>query len=119
LGWEGQRGTLRGGDRLSLQRPLLCTVKSGIIQGDFTRVFEEGTHGSTFLDQRLLPADSECLARPLFPHPGLFDDLDFSAMKETQPDELFAVWLALPDSQRHKMDAELVPVIQDLDLGVI
>jgi hypothetical protein len=37
---------------------------------------------------------------------GLFDDLDFSAMKETQPDELFAVWLNLPDSQRNPMDAE-------------
>ena len=27
---------------------------------------------------------------------GLFGDLDFSAMKETQPDELFAAWLRLP-----------------------
>ena len=27
---------------------------------------------------------------------GLFGDLDFSAMKETQPDELFAAWLTLP-----------------------
>ena len=27
---------------------------------------------------------------------GLFGDLDFSAMKETQPDELFAAWLILP-----------------------
>ena len=27
---------------------------------------------------------------------GLFGDLDISAMKETQPDELFAAWLALP-----------------------
>ena len=28
---------------------------------------------------------------------GLFGDMEFSAMKETQPDELFAAWLALPD----------------------
>ena len=37
---------------------------------------------------------------------GLFGDLDFSAMKETQPDELFAAWLDLPDGQRNEMDAE-------------
>ena len=36
----------------------------------------------------------------------VFGDLDFSAMKETQPDELFAAWLYLPDSQRNTMDAE-------------
>ena len=24
---------------------------------------------------------------------GVFDDLDFASMKETQPDELFAAWL--------------------------
>ena len=32
---------------------------------------------------------------------GLFGDLDFSVLKETQPDELFAVWLTLTDSQRN------------------
>jgi hypothetical protein len=37
---------------------------------------------------------------------GLFAELDFSAMKETQPNELFAAWLTLPDSQRNEMDAE-------------
>ena len=37
---------------------------------------------------------------------GLFGDLDFSAMKETQPDALFSAWLALPDVQRNDMDAE-------------
>ncbi len=31
----------------------------------------------------------------------LFGDLDFSAMKETQPDELFAAWLTFPDSQHY------------------
>ena len=38
---------------------------------------------------------------------GLFRDLDFAEMKETRPDALFAVWLALPDGQRNAMDAEL------------
>ena len=36
---------------------------------------------------------------------GLFDDLNFSAMKESQPDELFAAWLFLPDGQRNEVDA--------------
>ena len=37
----------------------------------------------------------------------LFPDLDFAAMKETQPDALFAAWLELPEGQRKAMDAEL------------
>ncbi len=37
---------------------------------------------------------------------ALFADLDFSALKETQPDELFAAWLTVPDGQRHEIDAE-------------
>ena len=36
----------------------------------------------------------------------VFDTLNFTSMKETQPDELFEAWLGLPDSQRHEMDAE-------------
>lgn len=36
----------------------------------------------------------------------LFADLDFSAMKETKPDELFGAWLHLPDPTRNEMDAE-------------
>jgi hypothetical protein len=36
----------------------------------------------------------------------LFGDLDFAAMKETQPDELFAAWLYLPDGKRNEMDAQ-------------
>lgn len=39
-------------------------------------------------------------------------DLDFSAMKETQPDELFAAWLYLPDSQRNSMDAEFRDIFE-------
>lgn len=36
----------------------------------------------------------------------LLGDLDFSALTETQPDELFAAWLTVPDALRHEMDAE-------------
>jgi hypothetical protein len=45
------------------------------------------------------------LARYFHAH-GVFADLDFAAMKETQPDTLFAAWLDLDDTQRHAMDAE-------------
>jgi hypothetical protein len=37
---------------------------------------------------------------------GLFDELDFGAMKESQPDELFVAWLLVPDSMRNEMDSE-------------
>ena len=37
---------------------------------------------------------------------SLFEDMDFSAMKEGRPDELFNAWLGLPDDQRHAIDAE-------------
>ncbi len=37
---------------------------------------------------------------------GLFGELDFAAMKETQPDELFAAWLYVPDNKRNEMDTE-------------
>jgi hypothetical protein len=33
---------------------------------------------------------------------GLFGDLDFSAMKEGKPEELFSAWLALADSNARK-----------------
>ena len=41
-----------------------------------------------------------------FQERGLFGDLDFAAMKEAQPEELFEAWLELPDGQRNGMDAE-------------
>ncbi len=41
---------------------------------------------------------------------GLFKGLDFAAMKEGKPGALFAAWLALPDAQRHEMDAELLDI---------
>ena len=43
---------------------------------------------------------------------GLFGDLNFSAMKETQPDELFAAWLSLPDGRRNEMDAEFRDIFE-------
>jgi hypothetical protein len=46
------------------------------------------------------------LARYFESH-NLFSDLDFTAMRETRPDELFARWLALPDAKRNALDAEL------------
>lgn len=42
----------------------------------------------------------------------LFGNVDFAAMKEGKPDELFVAWLALPDYQRNKMDAELRDIFE-------
>ena len=36
----------------------------------------------------------------------LLTDLDFAGLKETQPNELFAAWLSLPDAVRNEVDAE-------------
>jgi len=43
---------------------------------------------------------------------GLFGNIDFVAMKEGKPDELFAAWLALPDGQRNEMDAEFRDIFE-------
>lgn len=43
---------------------------------------------------------------------GQLGNLDFAAMRETRPDELFAAWLALPDVQRNEMDAELREIFE-------
>jgi len=42
----------------------------------------------------------------------LFSDLDFTAMREGKPDELFAAWLALPDARRNAMDAEFHDIFE-------
>ena len=42
----------------------------------------------------------------------LFGDIDFSAMKEGKPDELFKAWLDLPDAQRNKMDTEFRDIFE-------
>jgi hypothetical protein len=43
---------------------------------------------------------------------GLFADLDFAAMKETQTDALFAAWLTIPDIERNVMDAEFRDIFE-------
>ncbi|MGE3601586.1 MAG: hypothetical protein AB7N70_39290 [Dehalococcoidia bacterium] len=44
----------------------------------------------------------------------LLSELDFAGMKETQPDAVFAAWLALPATQRNAMDAEFQEIF---DMG--
>jgi hypothetical protein len=46
---------------------------------------------------------------------NLFNDLDFASMKETNPDGLFKAWIALPESQRHEMDAEFREILEMSD----
>ena len=43
---------------------------------------------------------------------GLFEDLDFAAMKETKPDALFDAWLDLPEDQRKTMDAKFQEIFE-------
>lgn len=43
---------------------------------------------------------------------GVFASLDFAAMSETRHDELFAAWLALPETQRNAMDAEFRDIFE-------
>ena len=43
---------------------------------------------------------------------GLFGDLDFAAMKETRPDDLFTAWLKLPDDQRNEMDVQFWDIFE-------
>jgi hypothetical protein len=42
----------------------------------------------------------------------LFTDLDFAAMKEGKPDDLFGAWLALSDAERNPMDAEFQSIFE-------
>ena len=41
---------------------------------------------------------------------GLFEELDFGAMKQTRPDALVAAWAALPDERCDALEAELSAV---------
>ena len=61
-------------------------------------------HYSTRSFFRQMPND--LLAR-YFKVRGLFEDLDFARLEETQPEELFAAWLELSEEQRNAMEAEL------------
>ena len=66
-------------------------------------------HYSTKVFLRQMP--NALLAR-FFQARGLFSDLDFSAIKETRPDEFLAAWFCLPDSQRNEMDAEFQDIFE-------
>ena len=66
-------------------------------------------HYSTRSFFRQIP--NNLLAR-YFEGRGLFGDLDFAAMKETQPDELFAVWTELPEDRRNSMGAEFREIFE-------
>ena len=52
------------------------------------------------------------LARYFEARGGLFSKLDYSAMKETKPDQLFAAWLDLPEDHRNAMDAEFAEIFE-------
>jgi hypothetical protein len=43
---------------------------------------------------------------------GVLGDLDFTTMKEAQPDNLFEAWLELPDGHRNTMDAEFRDIFE-------
>jgi hypothetical protein len=43
---------------------------------------------------------------------GILGNLDFATIKDTQPDDLFAAWLDLPDSQRNPMDADFREIFE-------
>jgi len=47
-----------------------------------------------------------------FERKGLFNDINFAAMKEGKPDELFKAWLALTDAQRNPMDTEFQSIFE-------
>ena len=54
---------------------------------------------------------NELLGR-YFKERGLFGELDFTAMKEARPDELFSAWLELPEEQRSAMEAEFWEIFE-------
>lgn len=43
---------------------------------------------------------------------GLFDGMDFPAMKEGKPDALFGAWMYLREGQRNEMDAEFRDIFE-------
>ena len=59
----------------------------------YSRCNREGNGWRGTTRQRLIRQMPNALLDRYFEARWLFDDLDFSAMKETQPDELFAAWL--------------------------
>ncbi len=63
-----------------------------------------GRHYTTRDFFRQMP--NRLLARYFEAH-SVLRELDFAGMRETQPEELFAAWLELPEGQRNAMDAEM------------
>ena len=55
---------------------------------------------------------SNALLARYFEGKGLFAEIDFSAMKEGRPGELFKAWLKVPDAQRNPMDAEFQRIFE-------
>lgn len=51
------------------------------------------------------------LAR-FFQRQGLFENIDFTTMKETKPDELFEAWLILPEKNRKALDSILQEIFE-------
>ena len=43
---------------------------------------------------------------------GVFIELDFGALKETDPSELFAAWINLPEDRRNEIDAEFLDIFE-------
>ena len=66
-------------------------------------------HYSTRSFFRQIP--NALLAR-YFERQGVLAGLDWSALKETDPEELFVAWLALPDEQRNTMDVECAEIFE-------
>lgn len=58
-------------------------------------------HYSTKEFFRQMP--NELLAR-FFQERGFFEELDFTTMKETNPQELWDAWLNLPEKDRKQLD---------------
>ena len=68
-----------------------------------------GRHYSTKDFFRQMP---NALLTCYFQGRGLLGDLDFAAMNEGKPGELFAAWLCLSEEQRNAMDAEFRDIFE-------
>ena len=66
-------------------------------------------HYSTRSFFRQIPND--LLAR-YFKRRGLLEEVDFAGLEETQPEELFAAWLDLPEEDRNAIEAEFREIFE-------
>ena len=55
---------------------------------------------------------SNALLARYFHGRGLFQNVDFAAMKETKVDDLFSSWLELPGENRNAMDTEFREIFE-------